>query len=136
MVKTTLEVDDDLWKRFSLLVLRERGGRKKREVIAELIKDYVERKGFTEDMQQLKYILQIEEEHEAFLKIRDELIADPSYKGKYVAVLQGAIVGCDEEKGRLAKNVYEKYGYIPIYIDKVVTDRRLVEVPSPELAPP
>ena len=78
MVKTTLEVDDDLWKRFSLLVLRERGGRKKREVIAELIKDYVERKGFTEDMQQLKYILQIEEEHEAFLKIRDELIADPS----------------------------------------------------------
>lgn len=135
MVKTTLEVDDDLWKRFSLLVLRERGGRKKREVIAELIKEYVERRGFTEDVQQLKYILQIEEEREAFLKIRDKLIADPSYKGKYVAVFQGAIVGCEEDKGRISKNVYEKYGYIPIYIDKVVPDRRHVEVPSPELAP-
>ena len=98
MVKTTLEVDDDLWKCFSLLVLRERGGRKKREVIAELIKDYVERKGFTEDLQQLKYILQIEEEQEAFLKIKDELIADPIYKGKYVAVLQGAR-GPEEAEG-------------------------------------
>lgn len=136
MVKTTLEVDDDLWKRFSLLVLRERGGRKKREVIAELIKDYVERKGFTEDLQQLKYILQIEEEHEAFLKIRDELISDPSYRGKYIAVFQGAIIGCDEDKGRLAKKVYEKNGYIPIYIDKVVPKRRHIEIPSPELAPP
>lgn len=136
MVKTTLEVDDNLWRRFSLLVLRERGGRKKREVIAELIKDYVEQRGFTEDVQQLRYILQIEEEREAFIEIRDELIADPSYKGKYVAVFQGAIVGCDEDKGRLAKNVYEKYGYVPIYIDKAVPGRRHVEVPSPELAPP
>jgi len=134
MVKTTLEVGDDLWKSFSLLVLRERGGRKKREVIAELIKDYVERRGFTEDVQQLKYIYQIEEEREAFLTIRDKLTADPSYNGKYVAVFQGAVVGCDEDKGRLAKNVYEKYGYVPIYIDKVVPDSGHVEVPSPELA--
>ncbi|MEM1582661.1 MAG: hypothetical protein QXK89_09165 [Candidatus Bathyarchaeia archaeon] len=40
MVKTTIEVDDDLWKRFSMLVLREKGERKKNQVIAELIKDY------------------------------------------------------------------------------------------------
>ncbi|MEM2127938.1 MAG: hypothetical protein QXH67_06940, partial [Candidatus Bathyarchaeia archaeon] len=47
MVKTTIEIDDDLWRRFSILVLRERGERKKNEVISELIKDYVERSGFT-----------------------------------------------------------------------------------------
>jgi hypothetical protein len=133
MVKTTLEVDDNLWKRFSLLVLHERGGRKKREVISELIKDYVERKGFTEDLQQLKYFLQIEEEREAFLKIRDKLVADPNYVGKYIAVFQGAVVGCGEDKGKLAENVYEKYGYVPIYIDEVATGGRIVEVPSPEL---
>jgi len=135
MVKTTLEVDDDLWKRFSILILREKGERKKNKVIAKLIKEYVEGSGFTGDPQQLKYILQVEEEREAFLKVRDKLIQDPGYNEKYVAFFQGALVGCDDDKGRLIKSVYEKYGYVPIYIDRVATGERHVEVPSPELTP-
>jgi hypothetical protein len=136
MVKTTLEVDDNLWKRFSILVLHERGGQKKNEVITDLIKEYVGQRGFADDPQQLKYFLQIEEEREAFLKIRDKLIQNPSYYGKYVAVFQGGIVGCDEKIGRLAEKVYKKYGYVPIYFDKVVPSERHLEVPSPELTPP
>ena len=134
MVKTTIEVDDDLWRRFSLLVLRERGERKKNEVIVEILRNYVEQRGLSVDPQQLEYILRIEEEREAFLKIRDKLIQDPLYTGKYVAIFQGAVVGCDEGKGRLAGTVYEKYGYVPIYIDKVAPSERRVEIPSPELA--
>ena len=134
MVKTTIEVDDELWKRFSLLVLQERGGRKKNEVIVELLKRYIEERDFIYDKQQLEYILRIEEEREAFLKIRDKLIKDPKYKGKYIAVFRGNIVGYDKDKGRLARRVYKKYGYIPIYIGKVTLKERLVEIPSPELA--
>ncbi|MEM2892861.1 MAG: hypothetical protein QW486_01785 [Candidatus Bathyarchaeia archaeon] len=133
MVKTTIEIDDDLWRPFSILVLRERGERKKNEVISELIKDYVERSGLTEGPQQLKYILQVEEEREKFLKIRNKLVQEPSYRGKYVAIFQGKIVGCDDHKGKLAKAVYERYGYVPIYIDMVAIGERRVEVPSPEL---
>ncbi|MEM3549535.1 MAG: hypothetical protein QXN87_04855 [Candidatus Bathyarchaeia archaeon] len=136
MVKTTIEVDDDLWRRFSILVLQEKGERKKNQMIAKLIKDYVERSGFTDDPQQLKYILQVEEEREAFQKVRDKLVQDPSYRGKYVAFFQGALVGCEDDKGKLAKSVYEKYGYVPIYIGRVTTRERHVEVPSPELTQP
>jgi hypothetical protein len=136
MVKTTIELDDDLWKRFSLLVLRERGKRKKNEVIVELIRKYVEEKSLPFDRRQLEYILRIEEEREAFLKIRDKLMQDPNYNGKYVAILQGAIVGCDEEKEKLAENVYTKYGYVPIYIDKVAPSEKRLEIPSPELTKP
>ena len=46
MVKTTIEVDDDLWKLFSLLVLRERDERKKNEVIVELLKNYIEQEAY------------------------------------------------------------------------------------------
>jgi hypothetical protein len=134
MVKTTIEVDDDLWRRFSLLVLRERGERKKNEVIVNVLRDYVEQRGLSVAPQQLEYILRIEEEREAFLKIRDKLIRDPLYTGKYVAVFQGVVVGCDEEKERLAEAIYKKYGYVPIYIDKVAPSERRVEIPSPELA--
>jgi hypothetical protein len=136
VVKTTIEVDDELWKRFSLLVLRERGDRKKNEVIVKILRDYVEQRGLLTDEQQLEYILRIEDEREAFLKIRDELIRDPFYNGKYVAIFQGRVVGCDEEKERLAETVYKKHGYIPIYIDKVAPSERSVEIPSPELGTP
>lgn len=136
MVKTTIEVDDDLWRRFSLLVLWERGERKKNEVIVKILREYVEQRGLLVDDQQLESVLRIEEEREAFSKIRDRLIRDPAYNGKYVAVFQGRIVGCDEEKERLAEKVYEKYGYVPIYIDKVAPGERRVEIPSPELAAP
>lgn len=134
VVKTTIEVDDHLWKLFSFIVFRDRGERKKNEVIAELIKDYIERRGLPEDPLQLEYILKIEEERASLMKMLDELLRNPNYIGKYVAVLHGNIVGCDEDKGRLAKNVYERFGYVPIYIDRVVYGGRRVEVPSPELA--
>ena len=133
MVKITINVDDDLWRLFSLIVMHERGRGKRNEVIVELIKDYVERSSLPTNEKQLEYILQVEEERKAFLKIKDKLARDPQYCGKYVAIFKGAIVGCDDDKGRLAENVYKKYGYVPIYIDKVAPGERVVEAPSPEL---
>jgi hypothetical protein len=45
MVKTAIEVDEDVWRRFSLIVLREKGVRRKNEVIVEILGDYVEQRG-------------------------------------------------------------------------------------------
>lgn len=41
MVKTTIQVDDDLWKKFSHKVIEVRGGRCKNDVIVEFITAYV-----------------------------------------------------------------------------------------------
>lgn len=41
MVKTTIDVPDELWKKFSIKVIQEHGGRKKNDVIEELIKKYL-----------------------------------------------------------------------------------------------
>lgn len=43
-VKTTINVDKELWTEFSIAVLRDKGGRKKNEVIEELIRQYLGRK--------------------------------------------------------------------------------------------
>ena len=42
-IKTTINIDEDLWKKFSIIVIGEKGLRKKNDVIVELIKEYVER---------------------------------------------------------------------------------------------
>jgi len=41
-IKTTINIDPELWKRFSILVIKQRGCQKKNEVIEELIRKFVE----------------------------------------------------------------------------------------------
>ena len=42
-VKTTIAVDDDLWTRFGIIVLKKHGGRKKKDIVVQLIREYVEK---------------------------------------------------------------------------------------------
>lgn len=41
MVKTTINIEDELWKKFSIKVIEEHGGRAKTDVIKDLIRKYV-----------------------------------------------------------------------------------------------
>jgi metal-responsive CopG/Arc/MetJ family transcriptional regulator len=43
MTKTTIDIDDELWKKFSIAVIQKHGNRKKNDVVAELIKEYVKK---------------------------------------------------------------------------------------------
>ena len=45
MTKTTIDIEEELWKKFSIVVIQKHGGRKKNNVIGELIKEYVEKNG-------------------------------------------------------------------------------------------
>jgi len=41
-VKTSLEIDEDLWNKFSIAVIQKEGNKKKKVVIERLIKQYVD----------------------------------------------------------------------------------------------
>jgi hypothetical protein len=41
MVKTTIDIPDEKWKKFSIRVIEDYGGRKKNDVIEELIDKYL-----------------------------------------------------------------------------------------------
>jgi len=43
-IKTTINIDEELWRKFSILVIQEHGYRKKNDIIEELIREYVRRK--------------------------------------------------------------------------------------------
>jgi len=44
VMKTTIDLPDDLWRKFSIKVIEEHGGRKKNDVITELIEKYLKEK--------------------------------------------------------------------------------------------
>ncbi len=73
-----------------------------------------------------------EKERASFFKLKKKLIGDPNYSDKYVAVVGGKIVDTDRDKIPLAKRVYGKHGYIPMYIGKVTETETILEYPSPE----
>jgi hypothetical protein len=75
-----------------------------------------------------------EKEKLAFERLKQNCLRDKRFKGKFIAVLNGKIVDCDEDDRRLAKRVYDRHGYRTIFIGKVTEVQRTVEFPSPELA--
>ncbi|MGC2427068.1 MAG: hypothetical protein WA421_08535 [Nitrososphaeraceae archaeon] len=43
-VKTTIDIPEGMWRKFSIKVIEEHGGRKKNDVIQELIEKYLKEK--------------------------------------------------------------------------------------------
>jgi metal-responsive CopG/Arc/MetJ family transcriptional regulator len=41
-IKTTINVDKELWKKFNIKVIEKHGGRKMNDVIAQLLRQYLE----------------------------------------------------------------------------------------------
>jgi Family of unknown function (DUF5678) len=58
-------------------------------------------------------------ERQAFWAMHAQLLK--AYEGKYVAILNGKVVDCDDDKHALAKRLYRKFGYQPIYVQLVTT---------------
>ena len=54
------------------------------------------------------------------------------YQGKYVAVVDGDLVDFDSDKAAMVMRVVRKYGYRPIYADRVSEEKEYVEFSSPE----
>ena len=41
--KTTINIDEELWTQFGIIVLKKHGGRKKTDIVEQLIREYVEK---------------------------------------------------------------------------------------------
>lgn len=73
-----------------------------------------------------------EKEQQAFLKLKSSFLRHGTHRNKFVAVFGGKVVGVDKDIKKLAKRVYDKHGYVPIYIGKVQKENRVAELPSHE----
>lgn len=55
------------------------------------------------------------------------------FTGQYVAIIADDVVDHDADFGSLARRAYEKYGYRPIYMPKIVARDMPVRIPSPRV---
>ena len=55
-----------------------------------------------------------------------------SYSDTYVAIHEGQVIDNDKDDAALASRVYDRYGYIPIYVG-FVGEEAVCRVPSPRV---
>lgn len=65
--------------------------------------------------------------------MKADLLRNPILRGKFVAIADEEVIDFNEDEKTLLKRVYQKYGYIPVYIQKVEEEEIIEEVPSPFL---
>ena len=69
-----------------------------------------------------------EREVMAFAQMKEELLK--KYKGQYVAVYQGEVVGVGPDKLGLASEMYEKFGAVPMFVHLVAEKDPVYGMPS------
>lgn len=73
----------------------------------------------------------LELEQQAFLQKLPQLMR--RYKGQFVALYQGHVVGYSANDEELAQRMFEKLGDVPFYITKVEKEPTVYQLPSPEV---
>jgi len=86
---------------------------------------HVEKPVIPEDINVLGLAQRYYEEHKESLLRK--------YKGKYIAILDGRVVGSGKDFSELARRIYKKYGYRTVYMPLVESEEKTVRIPSPRI---
>ena len=74
---------------------------------------------------------QLAAQERVFYKSRARLLQ--RYQGQFVALYQGRVVGHGTNDEDLARQMFEKLGDAPFFIQRVEKEPTVYEVPSPEV---
>ena len=72
-------------------------------------------------------------EQQAFHRLLPELLQ--SHRDQFVAIHEGRVVESGEDKLKVARQAYSRFGYVPIFVSRVTeTPVAALRVPSPRVA--
>lgn len=77
--------------------------------------------------------IQFEANREMFERLKPRLLMDDRYRNKWVAVVNGELIGPSDDDSELSRLVDERYGNVPAYIGKIVEKKEVIELPPREL---
>ena len=74
--------------------------------------------------------ISLEREREMYERNKEHYLSN--YEGKYIALLSGVVLDSDKDFSNLAKRVFEKNGYKPIYMPLVTREEKEYKIASPK----
>lgn len=73
------------------------------------------------------------DDKQIFKELKPQLMKQPKYVGKYVAIVKGKMEGVGENKNQLAKEMYQNFGNVEMFIGKVESESIAGIIKSPRL---
>ncbi len=70
-------------------------------------------------------------EEQAFQRRRNQLLR--RYKGQFIALYHGRVVGSSTNDEELAGRMFKRFGDVPFYIVKVEKETTVYDLPTPEI---
>jgi hypothetical protein len=77
--------------------------------------------------QRRKDLEAFEQERQAFERLKPELLR--THRGQWVAVYQEKVVEAGQDRSQVLDSVYDRFGYVPVYIQKVEEQPRVYKLP-------
>jgi hypothetical protein len=92
----------------------------KQTCLEELYKEYMSK-------------VQFDKDYETFRILKPKLLTDPKYRGKWIGVVNGELIGPSDDDSELSKIIDVKYGNVVAYIGRIVEEKEMLELPPREL---
>lgn len=68
-----------------------------------------------------------EREQQAFERLKPELLQ--THRGQWVAIYQGKVVEAGQDRSQVLDSVYDRLGYVPVYVQQVEQRPRVYKLP-------
>lgn len=68
-----------------------------------------------------------EQERQTFERLKPELLR--THRGQWVAIYQGKIVETGQDRSQVLDSVYDRFGYVPVYVQQVEEQPRVYKLP-------
>lgn len=68
-----------------------------------------------------------EREQQAFERLKPELLQ--THRGQWVAIYQGKVVEAGQDRSQVLDSVYDRLGYVPVYVQQVEERPRVYKLP-------
>jgi hypothetical protein len=68
-----------------------------------------------------------ERERQAFERLKPELLR--THRGQWVAIYQGEVVEVGHDRSQVLDRVYDRFGYVPVYVQQVEERQRIYKLP-------
>lgn len=72
-----------------------------------------------------------QDNEQAFEQFKEKNIHNPEYTGKYVAFVHGILQGVGNVENQLVKEMHQKFGNVPMFIDKIIAERKTKKIKTP-----
>ena len=73
-----------------------------------------------------------EREQQALERLKPELLR--ACQGQWVAIYQGKVVEVGQDRSQVLDSVYNRFGYVPVYVQRVEEQPRVYKLPHRKVA--